>query len=156
MDNPSFPHHASEAFSKEALDRVARTIEEVEQTTSAEIRISIRDTRDSAEAGLTIQQMALKEFEYLKMDKTKDRTGVLLLILYDERQFYVYGDAGINERSNPETWEDVARILSEHFRVGKFEDGLHAALRAIASHVTTILPHQADDTDELSNEVIIR
>lgn len=151
-----YPEKATEAFPKEALDRIAETIKEVELKTSAEIRISIRESRDSSEADLTLEQIALKEFALLKMDKTADRTGVLLLILYHERKFYIYGDVGINARSDTDTWTDVAEILHAHFRQGQFEEGVHQALRSIIKHVHEVLPRSADDIDELSNEVSIR
>jgi len=152
----TFPQKASEAFPKEALDRIAETIKEVEQETSAEIRISIRESRDSNEADLSLDQIALREFALLKMDQTADRTGILLLVLYNERKFYIYGDVGINARSDTNTWTNVADVLKQHFKQGKFEEGVHASLRAIIPHVKEVLPRKADDIDELSNEVSIR
>ena len=155
-DHIQFPQNAKDAFTRDALERIAKTIAEVEANTSAEIRLSIRESRDSSESELTIQELALKEFQGLKMDQTAGRTGILLLIVFDERKFYIYGDEGINAHVDPETWTDVAQTLQEHFRHAKFEQGVHEALRKITPHVKTILPRAVDDINELGDEVIIR
>jgi uncharacterized membrane protein len=151
-----FPQSAKDAFPKSALERIAQTIAEVEANTSAEIRLSIRESRDSSESELTIQELAMKEFGGLKMHETAGRTGILLLLLFDERKFYIYGDQGINAHVDPETWTDVAQVLQEHFRTAKFEEGVHQALRKIIPHVRTILPRATDDKNELGDEVVIR
>ena len=147
---------AKQAFPAAALKRIAETIEEVEAVTNAEIRLSIREDRDEAEADLSMKDLALKEFASLKMHETKDRTGVLLLIVFDEHKFYILGDEGINRRSDPETWTDVAQTLSAHFKEGKFEAGVHAALRTLKAHVREFVPKSDDNPNELSNEVTIR
>lgn len=147
---------AKKAFPPDALKRIAETIGEVERETSAEIRLSIREDRDENENGLSIRDLALKEFTSLKMHQTQDRTGVLLLILFDEHKFYIYGDEGIHRRSDPETWTDIAETISSHFRQGKFEEGVHSALRTLKSHVREHAPQKPDNPDELPNEVTIR
>jgi uncharacterized membrane protein len=147
---------AKQAFPNDALKRIAETIEEVERETNAEIRISIREDRDENEAELSVRDIALKEFASLKMHTTAERTGVLLLIIFDERKFYIYGDEGIHRRSDPETWTDVAETLMAHFKESKFEQGVHAALRTLKAHVSVHAPKRDDNPDELPNEVTIR
>lgn len=147
---------AKQAFPADALARIAEVISEVERETSAEIRISIREDRDENEQELSLRDLALKEFASLKMHQTKERTGVLLLIVFDEHQFYILGDEGINKRSDPETWTDVAQTLSAHFKDGQFEQGVVSALRVLRSHVHLAAPFKEGDTNELSNEVSIR
>lgn len=150
------PAHAKDAFSSDALERVAATIAEVEKATSAEIRISILDERDTDDSSLTVEQLAKKEFASMKMDQTKYRSGVLLLILYSERKYYVCGDSGITERLKEDAWSNVAVELGKHFSNDQFEEGLHQAIKEIARQLETAIPYESDDTDELSNEVAIR
>lgn len=147
---------AKQAFPRDALKRISETIEEVERETNAEIRLSIREDRDENEADLSVRDIALKEFASLKMHQTAERTGVLLLIIFDEHKFYIYGDEGIHHRSDPETWTDVAETLSAHFKEGKFEEGVHAGLRTLKAHVRVHAPKSDNNPDELSNEVTIR
>ena len=76
---------AKQAFPPDALKRIAETIGEVENETNAEIRLSIREDRDENEVGLEMRDLAIKEFASLKMHQTKERTGVLLMIVFDEQ-----------------------------------------------------------------------
>ena len=143
-----------EIFTKQVLDKIASTIAQVEQGTSAQIRVCIREERDHDEAGLSIEDIAKREFLKLGMDKTVGRNGILLFILFEEHKFYVYGDTGIHKRVHPETWEDVAATLKEHFKHGNYEAGIQDALKKIISHVHTEFV-STSDTKELSNEVVI-
>jgi uncharacterized membrane protein len=148
------PTSAKEALSKEALDRIAAVIAEVELSTSAEIRVSIREEREPHEHE-TIEELAYKEFSRLRMQETKDRSGILLFILFEDRKYYIYGDEGVHRRSEPHTWDEIATSLHEYFRKGDFEGGIISALHLIKERVHTAMPRMHDDTDELSNEVTI-
>lgn len=148
------PKHVKDIFTKPVLDTIAATIAEVEKGTSASIRVSIREERDHDEAGLSLEEIAKREFLKLGMDKTSGRNGILLFILFEEHKFYVYGDEGIHTRVHPETWKDIAATLAEHFKHGQFEEGIHDALRKILKHVhSSFAP--VESANELSNEVVI-
>jgi len=147
--------HVKEIFTKPVLDKIASTIAEVEQGTSAEIRVSIKEERDHDEAGLSIEAIAKREFLKLGMDKTTDKHGILLFILFEERKFYIYGDTGIHQRVHPETWEDVAATLKEHFKHAHYEEGIRDGLTKISSHVHTAFASLKGSAGELSNEVVI-
>ncbi len=150
------PHHAKEAFSAEILERIAHVIADVEAATNAEIRISVRDLREASEADLSIAEVAKKEFVTLGMHHTEGRVGVLLLVLYHERKFYVLGDEGVHSRVNPETWDDVSLALKDHFKKADYEGGLRAALLRIQHHLKGVLPRKKKSVNELSNEVVVR
>ena len=150
------PHkQVKDIFTKPVLDNIARAIADVEKETSAEIRVSVREEREYDEAGLSIEDIAKKEFLKLGMDKTTGRNGILLFIMFEEHKFYVYADEGIHKRVNPQTWEDVAATLKEHFAHAHYEEGIRSALKKITAHVHTQFIRSSDDKEELSNEVII-
>lgn len=156
MSDHNIPKNAKEAFSVSALKTVAGVIGEVEKHTSAEIRVSILEERDTTDANLPIADVARKEFFRLGMEKTSGHNGVLLLILFHERKFYIVGDQGIHDRLHPETWEDVAATLKSHFAHGKFTEGVVEGLQKIKQHLHTALPASQNDVNELTNEVSIR
>ncbi len=147
--------HVKDIFTKPVLDNIAATIAEVEKDTSANIRVSIREERDHDEAGLTIEAIAKQEFLKLGMEKTKSSNAILLFILFEERKFYVYGDTGIHKRVKPDTWEDVAAALKEHFKHSNYEMGIRDALKKIVSHIRVEFASGSGDINELSNEVVI-
>ncbi len=131
----NYPAHASEALPREALERIAHTIASVEESTGARIHLSIRDFRDAGEADLSLKELARKEFSTLRLHEHDERYGILLLILYHERKFYVYGDEGVHTRIHPDAWKDVAGTLTEHFAKGAFEAGITEAVKKIQHHL---------------------
>lgn len=147
---------AKEAFSESALKHIADVIAEVEEHTSAEIRVSILDERPFEDAGLALDALALKEFTRLGMHSTKGQNGILLYILFEEHKYYICGDKGINDRVDTNTWEDVAATIKSHFKEGHFEDGVVSGLRTIKDHLRIALPPDTTNPNELPNEVILR
>src|SRR5579884_986550 len=138
------PEHAKQAFPADLLERVAHTIADVEESTGAEIRISIRDLRDAGEADLSLKDLAEKEFATLGMHHHGERLGILLLVLYHERKFYVYGDEGVHRHVHPETWNDVAKTLTKYFSEGAYEAGVMEAVERIAHHLKNKLPKPSE------------
>ncbi len=51
--------------------------------------------------------------------RTRDRTGVLLLVALFERRVEIIADEGLRGRVAPEAWEAVARELAEALRRGR-------------------------------------
>jgi uncharacterized membrane protein len=149
------PEHAHQAFSPELLKRIAHTIADVEEATGADIRISIRDLREAGEADLSVKDLAEKEFATLGM-QGEDGYGILLLILYHERKFYVCGDAGVHSNVHPETWNDIAKTLGAHFAKADYEGGLREALKKIEHHLKGKLKMRAGSEKRTSDEVVVR
>lgn len=108
------------------------------------------------ERKLTLFDMALREFYRLGMDKTRDQTGVLVYVLLSERKLQIVADKGINEKVNNETWQKIADMMAEHFKSGKYLDGIINGLDEIGKILYTHFPIKPDDKNELSNEVEIR
>jgi uncharacterized membrane protein len=156
MEDHDIAKSAKEAFSEAGLKRIADTIAEVEAHTSAEIRVSVLDERPFEDGGLPLDELAKREFKRLGMHKTKGQNGILLYILFEEHKYYICGDKGIHERVDTGTWEDVAATIKSHFKQGHFEDGVVSGLRKIKEHLRIALPPDADNPNELSNEVVIR
>jgi uncharacterized membrane protein len=150
------PRSAAEAFPPEALAHISETIAEIELATSAEIRVAILEERDFEDGGLSLEDVAHKEFKRLGMQKTAGRSGVLLLVIFEEHKFYIFGDTGIHQRVDPETWTDAADAIGSHFRRGDFKGGVVAGLKKIKEHLHTVLPPKEHNPNELSNEVVLR
>ena len=85
-------------------ERIVQAIKDAEQQTSGEIRVHIQPRV----AGGDLRTVAEKTFERLGMTKTALRSGVLLFIASEERQFMILGDKGIDEKVPPGFWDDIA------------------------------------------------
>jgi uncharacterized membrane protein len=147
--------HAKDAFPKASLDRIAEAITEAEKSTSAEIRVSIHDERDTSEADKPVADVAKSEFAKLGMHKLPNHNGILLLILYSERKFYIYADGAIHSNVHTEAWTDVAQTLGGHFKEGHYEEGVTNAIKKMAHHLKHSMPENGAKHSAATNEVTI-
>ena len=140
-------------LSEEDIKAIAAKIAGVESRTSGEIRVSIRHRRRRSERNLSLHELALKEFTRLGMHRTKDRTGVLILLLMSERKFHIIGDKGIHSRVAEGTWDRIAVEMTLHFKDGNFGKGICAGVDAAGTEIKRHFPRKPDDRNELPNTI---
>lgn len=136
-------------LTEEEKKRVASAVGEAEGVTSAEIRVVLTDTFRADpldEAG--------RWFAKLRMDKTRDRNGVLLLLAVKSRKFAILGDEGIHRFMGHEGWESVRDHMSERFRADDFAGGIERGVAEIGRVLAEHFPRRPDDVNELPNEVV--
>lgn len=143
-------------FSKDDLNTLSAVIAEAEKKTSGQIRIVVRHSKHWNEKRLSLHQLALKEFHRLGMQHTRNRTGVLLLLLFSERKFHIIADEGIHKKVDDGTWDRIAEVLSAHFKEGRYVQGISDAVTAVGAELTKHFPRSARDTNELPNDVVER
>ena len=143
-------------FYKDDLAKITKACTEAEKTTSGELRVSILRKRDKTQKDLSVKDLAVQEFYNLKMDETRDKTGILLFLLLNERKFEILADEGINEKVTPDTWSSQAEVLAQHFKEKKYTDGVVTVVENMGKILTKHFPIKEDDTNELSDEVVIK
>jgi uncharacterized membrane protein len=143
-------------FSKKDLDTITKACSKAEENTSGEIRVSIFSKRPRKMKNHSTKDIALAEFYNLGMDKTRDKTGILLFILLKERKFQILADSGINSKVEQKTWDDIANKLSEYFRNGNCVEGGVNTVAEMGKILSNHFPKKADDWNELSDEVSVR
>ena len=89
------------------------------------------------------------------MHNTRGKTGILLYLQLHERQFYILADKGIHEKVGEETWHIVRDEIQLLFHDGKFSQGLIWGIERVGKILSEHFPIKADDTNELSNKIII-
>ncbi len=142
-------------LTKQELRQIADTIRAVENGTVGEVRVNIQKSRSYKERTLSLFDLAVKNFYQLGMDKTKDKTGVLIFLLLSDKKFQIIGDEGINRKVSKEFWENIAAQTAEYFQKNKFADGICYAVREVGKVLQKEFPMKSGDTDELSNEVVV-
>lgn len=142
-------------FAPNDLRKIGESCKAAEQNTAGEVRISIFSKRPRKLRDLTLEEFALAEFQHLGMEKTRDRTGILLLIILAERKFQILADAGIHHKVAQDVWDAIAAELSNHFKKGEYLTGIIDSIRQMAAILSRHFPRKSDDTDELSNEVVV-
>ncbi len=145
----------SEYLSDEALDSIVVTISDIEKKTSGEIRVCIKKRRGFLEKKYTPRDIALKEFVKLKMNKTKDKTGILFFLIFDEKKFEIIADEGINSKISPDYWNEISDRIKNHFMSKNYLEGIIQGIAEMGEVLVKEFPCKDDDKNELSNEVII-
>jgi len=145
--------HVKKFLPESDLHAIAKFIGEQEQTTSGQIRVSIRQRRARNERGLSIEQLARKEFHALGMTRTSDRTGVLIFLLLEDRKFHILADEGIHGKVGEGTWQTIANEIAQHFSEKKFREGILHGVQSVAKELSKHFPHKSGAGNELSNAV---
>jgi putative membrane protein len=103
----------------------------------------------------TVRERAVMAFYEKGLYKTRDETGILIFISLLEHKVWILGDRGINAKIAPDFWEKIAMELSAG--IGKKEYGKAAcqAITKCGEELSRYFPIKKDDTNELTNEVIL-
>ncbi|MEY2950027.1 MAG: hypothetical protein RLZZ248_1228, partial [Bacteroidota bacterium] len=70
-----------------------------------------------------------------------------------QKVFAIYGDKGINEKVPPNFWKEERDLLYQFFKEGKYADGICEVVQQVGEKLQLFFPIQADDKNELSNEI---
>jgi len=130
-------------------EQVEQAIAAAERETSGEIRVLVSRTvrGDPLDA-------ARERFARLKMDQTRQRNAVLILLAVASRRFAIWGDEGVHRIVGQEGWDHLRDGMTRHFQQDDFGGGLAYAVGEVAKVLKTHFPWQPDDLDELPNQVV--
>lgn len=127
---------------------IVDAILKAEKNTSGEIRVHIE-----AHSKIDHYKRAQEVFHLLKMDNTKHDNGVLIYVAVKDRKFVICGDKGIDKVVPKDFWQSTKDSIQHHFKKGAFKDGLVAGILQAGAELNNHFPWQADNTNELSNEI---
>jgi uncharacterized membrane protein len=134
---------------------ISNMVKEMEKITSGEIRVAIKEEADFLKKKKDIKILAEEEFYKLKMDSTRDKTGILIYVLLPKRKFYILADSGINEKVDQAVWDVMRDEMQVEFQKGHYLEGIIKTIEKVGNLLTQYFPIKHDDTNELSNKVIV-
>jgi putative membrane protein len=102
-----------------------------------------------------VQEAALMEFYTSGLYRTRDSNGVLIYLSLLERRVVVLGDRAIHEKMGSR-WDEVRDAIIQGIRRRQARVGICAAVGICGRSLAEHFPRKADDTNELSNDVIDR
>lgn len=127
---------------------IVEAIIEAEKNTSGEIRVHIE-----AHTRSNHFERAKEIFHLLKMDNTKQSNGVLIYVAVNDRKFVICGDKGIDNVVPENFWNTTKDAIQHKFKEGKFKEGIIDGILMAGKELQTHFPWNANDTNELSNEI---
>lgn len=138
------------------LEELKEEIKKIESKTSGEIRLCLKLKRNFREKKISYRDLAIREFHKLEMNKTEDKTGVLIYILFVDRVFEIIADEGINEKINQDKWNIIKNHIKNDFSGGKYKEGLIKCMDEIGEVLAKEFPIKQGDKNELPDEIITR
>jgi putative membrane protein len=101
-----------------------------------------------------VRERAIRAFFEKKLYRTREETGVLILISTLEHKVWILGDRGINERVNPQLWQELSGELAGKIRVNQSFEGVCTVIVKMSRVLKEHFPPAANDINELPDEVI--
>ena len=138
----------SDFLSKDDKALITNAIKNAELNTSGEIRVHIEN-----KCKTDVLDRASYLFEKLAMHKTEKRNGVLFYLAVKDKKFAILGDAGINEVTADDFWENIKETMLNHFKEEEFAKGLEKGIEMAGEQLKDHFPYQSDDINELSDEI---
>ena len=126
-----------------------------EKTTAGEIAIFVQRRRGKADLGQTLEQLGLRHFHALGMEKTRSRTGILIYLHLAERKLRLVADEGIHAKVPQAEWDALAGTLSAEIGAGRLHAGLAQAIDALGAWLATHCPPAPGDENERPDRVEI-
>jgi len=138
----------SKFFTEAEQKVIVEAVKKAELNTSGEIRVHLaKHCSDDA------YKKAIEVFARLNMHQTRLRNGVLFYLATEDRKFAVVGDEGIHSVVPDNFWDSIGKILSSHFKEGKFTEGLEKGILKTGEQLKAYFPYQQDDVNELPDEI---
>ncbi|MGA2668135.1 MAG: TPM domain-containing protein [Ignavibacteria bacterium] len=137
------------------LQRIKEEIEKVEQSTSGQIKLSIREKRKFYEKLYKPHELAVRDFEKLGIALTKHQTGVLIFLIFEERFYDILADEGIHSKIPDAMWADIESRIIQEFRNEGYLNGILHIIDRIGSVLKEEFPRESDDTNEIPDDVSV-
>jgi putative membrane protein len=145
----------SKYLTQEDLNKIKDEVAKVELSTSGEIRLSFREKRRLWEKLYKPHELAVKDFEKLGMALTKDKTGIMIFVIFGERYYDILADEGLYEKIPDETWNGLEAKLKKEFLQGSYLNGILHIVEQMGRVLSKEFPRKADDVNELPDEVVV-
>lgn len=107
-----------------------------------------------AEIAEEVEEKALVSFLERGLHRTRDETGILILISLFERRVFVLADRGIDAVVATDTWDEIVRTVTAGIHGGRTCEALCAAIGHCGDLLEEHFPVRDDDTDELPNLIV--
>lgn len=135
-------------LTKEEEQLVVEAIIKAELNTSGEIRVHFENNLKK-----TCLERAKEVFDYLNMQDTNNRNGVLFYVAVHDKGFAILGDSGIDKVVPNDFWESVKNTVVAEFSKGNRVEGLVNGIAEAGEKLKHYFPYQIDDSNELTNEI---
>ena len=98
---------------------------------------------------------ALELFSTMRIWDTEHNCGVLIYLLFADRQVEIIADRGIQAKSGARVWQQICADMTAAFQDARFEEGATQGIRAVAQEIRSYFPNQLAQGNELPDLPIL-
>ena len=135
-------------FTQAEQEAIVQTIVQAEAKTTGEIRLHLEN-----KSGKDPMKRAIEVFNHLNMHETAHGTGVLFYMALNDHAFTILGDDAIHAKVGSGFWDAIKETMQEHFRAGKFAEGLCLGIERAGEALSTYFPKTTGNPNELSDDI---
>jgi uncharacterized membrane protein len=143
------------AFDEAALNDIEKAITDTEKTHGGEIRIALEASLEPGElfSDLSPRQRALQVFSQLGVWDTELNNGVLIYVLWADRDVEIVADRGFNGRVSAQEWSDVCQRMEQLFSRSSPSAAVIAGIQAAGALISRHFP--GGDRNELPDRPVL-
>ncbi|MBL8264899.1 TPM domain-containing protein [Steroidobacter sp.] len=143
------------AFDDAALSAIEQAITDTERTHGGEIRVALEASLDPGElfSDLSPRQRALQAFTQLGVWDTELNNGVLIYVLWADRDVEIVADRGFNGRVSSQQWAEVCQRMEQLFSQGQAAPAVVSGIKAAGGLISRHFP--AVDRNELPDRPVL-
>ncbi|MDY6946049.1 MAG: TPM domain-containing protein [Pseudomonadota bacterium] len=143
------------AFDAAALSAIEKAIADTEKTHGGEIRVALEASLDPVElfSDLTPRQRALQAFAQLGVWDTELNNGLLIYVLWADRDVEIIADRGFNGRVSSQEWSDVCHRMEQLFSQQSAAEALIGGIQAAGVLISRHFP--GADRNELPDRPVL-
>jgi uncharacterized membrane protein len=129
-------------FTPQVLQQIETEIAASEARHGGEIRFAVEGSLSGAELlkGITPRARALQVFAQLGVWDTEQNNGVLIYILWADRDVEIVADRGFNGRISAEQWSAVCRKMEQAFAQDDVAGAVLTGIREVGSLIALHFP----------------
>lgn len=101
-----------------------------------------------------VQRHAFAVFSARGVHRTRDASGILVLLSEHEHRVVLLADEGVHARVDPDRWKMHVEAIVEGFRQRRATEALVRELHQIGVLLAEHFPPRRNDTNELPNRVV--
>jgi uncharacterized membrane protein len=144
-------------FTPAVLAAIERAIKAGEATHSGQVRFVVEGALDGAPLfrDQSARHRALDIFSQLRIWDTAHNNGVLIYLLFADRNVEIVADRGIDAKVGSHGWEKICGDMEVEFKRSNFEGGVIKGIAAVSRELAKYFPAQGVGPNELPDEPVV-
>ena len=145
------------AFPRATLDAIEREIAAQEGTHGGQVVLVVEAELTTAQLWHEVgsRERARQVFAERGVWNTEHNNGILVYLLLADRRVEIVADRGIDARVAPVEWHAICRMMEEHFRAGRYQEGAVAGVRAVSALLARHFPGAERGRNELPDRPVL-